>query len=313
MNPLVSVIIPCYDAERWVAEAVRSCLEQTYQPLEIIVIDDGSTDKSLEILRSFGSAITIETGENRGGNHARNRGFALSSGRYIQFLDADDYLLPEKIARQVAFLETTGADAVYGDWRHRHHRPNGKSYLDKVVCSGAHDDVLEALLSRWWVAPATLLFKREVVGDCGGWDESLRAAQDTDFIMRVALAGAKILYQPGCFAVYRRYGNVTVSTSNISRWLESHCRVLNTVEAALANSQRLTTRYKQALAISYFYLARVYYDVDKTKYKELLDRVLTLHPEFQPHETLLYNTTQRWFGFMAADRLDSGIRRFRNT
>lgn len=94
---MVSVIIPCYNAERWVAEAIQSCLDQTYSPIEVIVIDDGATDRSLEVIKSFGQRIRWETGPNRGGNCARNRGLALSKGQYVQFLDADDYLLPEKL------------------------------------------------------------------------------------------------------------------------------------------------------------------------------------------------------------------------
>src|ERR1700722_9877011 len=104
---LVSIIIPCYNAERWVQEAVESCLNQSYPNIEIIVVDDGSTDRSLEILRRYGPRIKLKSGPNRGGNVARNQGFALSSGRYIQYLDADDYLEPDKIARQVRFLDET--------------------------------------------------------------------------------------------------------------------------------------------------------------------------------------------------------------
>src|SRR3954451_21632885 len=93
-NRLVSIIIPCYNAERWLNESIDSCLRQTYRPLEIVVVDDGSTDKSLQILMSYGSRIKYVTGPNRGGNHARNTGFALTKGEYVQFLDADDYILP---------------------------------------------------------------------------------------------------------------------------------------------------------------------------------------------------------------------------
>src|SRR4029450_6412226 len=136
MDRLVSVIIPCYNAERWIGEGIQSCLNQTYAPIEVIVIDDGSTDRSLEVIKSFGNKIRWETGPNCGGNHARNRGFSISSGHYIQFLDADDYLLPEKIARQVGFLEESGVDVVYGDWRHEHFGPNGSSWLEEIAISG---------------------------------------------------------------------------------------------------------------------------------------------------------------------------------
>ncbi|HEX4350906.1 MAG TPA: glycosyltransferase, partial [Verrucomicrobiae bacterium] len=80
MSPLVSIIIPCYNAERWVKQSIQSALDQNYSPVEIIVIDDGSTDQSLEVIKSFGDKITWETGPNLGANHARNRGLDLAKG-----------------------------------------------------------------------------------------------------------------------------------------------------------------------------------------------------------------------------------------
>ena len=80
----------------------------------------------MEIIKSYGDKVIWETGPNCGGNHARNRGFALSKGEYIQYLDADDYLKPEKIERQVNFLKETSADIVYGDWQHQYHEARRK-------------------------------------------------------------------------------------------------------------------------------------------------------------------------------------------
>jgi glycosyltransferase involved in cell wall biosynthesis len=306
---LVSVIIPCYNAEIWIAEAIDSCLSQTYPHIEVIVVDDGSTDGSLALAESYSKEIRIETGPNQGGNHARNRGFRKSRGEYIQFLDADDYLLPEKIQRQVGFLEEFGADVVYGDWRHRFHEPDGSSHLGEVQISGEQVDVLESLLAGWWVAPVALLWRRRVVVESGGWDEALTAAQDRDFFTMVALSGSDIRYQSGCHSVYRRYGNVTVSTSNTARWLENSQQVLEKAERKLQATSQLLMPYRRALATSYFRLARNYYDVERSRYDQLLDRALELCPGFQPAESPLYDAAYRLFGFRMADRLASYKRR----
>ena len=311
MTQLVSVIIPCFNAERWIGETIQSCLNQTYAPIEIIVIDDGSTDRSLEVIKSFGNRVRWESGQNRGGNHARNRGFAISSGRYIQFLDADDYLLPKKIPRQVAFLEASGADVVYGDWRHEHFLPDGSSQLEEIAVSGAQEDVLSALLSGWWVAPAALLFRRHVLEKTGGWDESLAAAQDRDLFISIAMTDAKIAYQPGCYSIYRRYGHDTVSTGSRMRWLDNHCRVLDKAAAALNVAERMKSEYRRALASSYFHLARNYFDRDRKKYRETMEKVLMLEPEFQPRESAIYGLAKRMFGFSAAESLASWKRRLR--
>ena len=95
-TPLVSIVIPCYNAERYVGEAIESALDQTYPHKEVIVIDDGSTDSSLEVIRSFGNHLRWETAPNRGGSAARNRGLELARGELIQFLDADDLLHARK-------------------------------------------------------------------------------------------------------------------------------------------------------------------------------------------------------------------------
>jgi glycosyltransferase involved in cell wall biosynthesis len=298
-----SVIIPCHNAERWIGEAVDSCLNQTYQPIEIVAVDDGSTDASLAVLRSYGAAIKLLSGPNRGGNHARNHGFAHSRGEYIQFLDADDYLLPEKIGRQVAFLEQTGADVVYGDWLHRFEHPDGTSTLSEESIAGEQLDVLEALLAGWWTANMTLLTRRHVVERCGGWDESIKVGQDRDFFVMVSILGVDIRYQPGCHSVYRRYGDVTLSTSSRRIWSEEHLRVLEKAEHQLAATGRFVPRYRVAMAKSYFHLARAYYDLDAATYERLLEKTLELSPDFRPDESRLYNAVWRLSGFAGAEKL----------
>ena len=100
---LVSILIPCFNAEKWVAQAIESALAQTWSEKEVIVVDDGSTDNSLEIIRRFDGRIRWESGPNRGGGAARNRLLELASGEWLQYLDADDFLLPQKLERQIEF------------------------------------------------------------------------------------------------------------------------------------------------------------------------------------------------------------------
>jgi glycosyltransferase involved in cell wall biosynthesis len=303
MEKLVSVIIPCFNAEKWLAEAIDSCLRQTYPNIEIIVIDDGSTDKSLEIIKSYGNQIIWESLPHQGGNHARNRAFVLSRGDYIQYLDADDYILPEKIERQVRFLEETGADVVYGDWRFQHHY-NGKSYLDKIEVTEAQTDILESLLANWWTAVASLLYTRTVVENSGGWDESFLAGQDRDFFISVAINDAKVVYQPGCYSVYRRYGNVTVSTRSITVWVKSHYLVLEKAEKKLLNLKKLSIKYRYALAKSYFDLGRESLFFDYSQYLRYLEKALITFPDFKVNsKKAVYKLVQNICGFRQAEKI----------
>src|SRR5215217_4540128 len=113
---LTSIVIPCYNAARFVVKTLESAFSQTYTLTEIIVVDDGSTDGSAELIRAYGNRVKAEFGPNRGGGAARNRGTALACGEFIQYLDADDLLMPDAIEKRVAALQQSTADVAYSDF-----------------------------------------------------------------------------------------------------------------------------------------------------------------------------------------------------
>ncbi|KMW69958.1 glycosyltransferase family 2 protein [Limnoraphis robusta] len=314
MKDSVSIIIPCYNAEKWLREAIDSCLQQTYSPIEIIVIDDGSTDNSLEIIKSYGDKLIWETGKNRGGNYARNRGFALSKGKYIQYLDADDYILPEKIEKQVYYLEETGADVVYGDWRFQYHLPKGKISLSEINICGPHEDFLEFLISGQypWLTTIVPLFRRAVVANSQGWDENIKSGQDRDFFISIALKNAKIFYQPGCYSIHRKYGNITVSTSNKARWLEQNLLIMAKTEKKLADSHRLSLKYRKALARSYFTLITYWCSyLGYSNYTQILYKVRSLDQDFEPSYSKIYRLFYPIFKFYIAGVLFKFLKDFK--
>src|SRR5436190_19861081 len=112
MEPLVSILIPAYNAERWIADTIRSELAQTLPRREIIIVDDGSRDQTLQVAQQFASSknVSVVTQENQGASAARNKAFELCQGDYIQWLDADDLLSPAKIARQVEASDRYGSE-----------------------------------------------------------------------------------------------------------------------------------------------------------------------------------------------------------
>jgi glycosyltransferase involved in cell wall biosynthesis len=304
MTKLVSIIIPCFNTSKWLPQAIESCLQQTYSNIEIIVIDDGSTDNSLEIIKSYSNQITWQSIPHSGGNYARNLALKLATGEYIQFLDADDYILPEKIERQVTFLESTGADVVYGDWQHQFHLVDGTTFLGEVKISGKQTDILESLLGIWWVALAGILYQRTAIDNSDGWDENLPIAQDRDFFISVVMNGAKVEYQPGCYSIYRHYGNVTVSTSSKSNWIASHCVVMEKAERKLLTVDKLSANYRRALASCYFALARDALFIDYSQYLQLLEAALTRYPNFEGNsQKPIYNKIRRIFGFRRTEKI----------
>jgi glycosyltransferase involved in cell wall biosynthesis len=218
MLPLVSIIIPCYNSEFFLQEAIASALNQTYSNVEIIVIDDGSTDGSLKIIHSFGDKIRWETGENRGAPLARNRGIELAKGEYIKFLDADDVLLPNCIESQVSQLTQLSSDnkvIVYGDaiWVNQ----DGEllpSY--PILPRQPNQDAIAHILAN---SPLTScpLHKREYLLEIGGFNPSLPRGQEYDLHLRLVLAGVEFMYYPGSVYKYREYvDNIRISQRGYS-------------------------------------------------------------------------------------------------
>ena len=190
----VSILIPCFNAEDYVGEAIESALNQTYRDIEVVVVDDGSKDGSVEVLKSFGERIRYEAAPNRGACAARNRAFELSQGVFVQYLDADDLLCPEKIETQLPLLKNGPADLVFckgyifGDGKPE--RPKKRAIKDPTGI-----DPFVYCLSQGLATEGPLI-KRSIIEKVGGFDEALRRGQEWDFHVRLAAAGARIALVP---------------------------------------------------------------------------------------------------------------------
>lgn len=187
-HPRVSIIIPCWNAGRYVLTSVLSALGQTYPNTEVIVVDDGSTDGSIETLAPVENRIEIISRENRGACAARNAGLEHASGAFIKFLDADDFLFPEAIERQLQALHELESDQFTIGRAFRLHEetgiiePHGRRSSQAIL----HAD-LESLMIEVPVNSCAL-YRRHMVEAIGGFRE-LRTRQDFDFFVRMVLAG----------------------------------------------------------------------------------------------------------------------------
>ena len=190
MGKLVSVIIPVYNYARFVGRAVDSVLAQTYSPVECVVVDDGSTDDTPQVLARYGDRIRAIRQENRGLSAARNTGIRAARGEYVAILDSDDYFRPDKLAKQVALIESApGLGAVGCDVQHVDR--DGKELYRRHFADppAALDAQLRAVATRQaWVGGSGSggLFPRSVFDQVGLFDETLRAAEDWDMWLRIA-------------------------------------------------------------------------------------------------------------------------------
>ena len=211
MKPLVSILIPAYNAEEWIADTIRSALEQTWLNKEIIIVDDGSTDRTLSIARKFASnKLAVHTQVNQGAPHARNRAFSLCQGAYIQWLDADDLLSPHKIERQMEALARDGNSrtALSSGWGCFRYRPRRTVFEPTLLwCDLSPVEwLLRKMEHNLHMQTATWLASRELTETAGPWDVRLRRDQDGEFFCRVLLASAGTRFVPDAFVYYRSTG-----------------------------------------------------------------------------------------------------------
>lgn len=243
-HPLVSIIIPCYNAERYVAEAIQSALDQTYPNKEVIVIDDGSTDGSLEVIKSFGHKIRWETCPNRGGSAARNRGIELARGEFIQFLDADDLLHPEKLERQAPVVLAHPGDVVYCDFV-RQDISSG-AYLEVVRNQQRGEDAVVFAVAHKRLSTPAPLHRKDNLESVGGFNIALPCSQEYDLHIRMACRGFGFRHVPEVLYVNRQRPN-SVSADCV-RVFEQHERIIKQAYETLRSWGTLTDERARALA-----------------------------------------------------------------
>ncbi len=185
--PHVSTIIPAYNAQDFIAETIESALAQTHAEHEIIVVDDGSTDQTCEIVQSFGDRVCLIRQENAGPATARNKGAAMASGEWLAFLDADDLWTSEKLERQLTVTAMNGVQIVYTDRENIGHCEH-VSKLQSNDVELREGDIFEALLLGNFITQSSVLIARKLFEDLGGFDESpdMKAVEDWDLWIRVA-------------------------------------------------------------------------------------------------------------------------------
>jgi glycosyltransferase involved in cell wall biosynthesis len=203
VSVLVSVIIPCYNQAGYLGKAIESLLAQTYRPIEIVVVDDGSTDETPAVMDRYAARIKAVRQANAGLAGARNAGLAVAAGELVAFLDADDFLFPDTVEQHVAtLLSHPEASVSYGGCVHV---DGADRELGRVTPKPLPDDALTALLSANRFPVHAAMVRRQAAENVGGFDSSLATCEDWDWWIRLASAGHRFVAAPGAWAVYRRH------------------------------------------------------------------------------------------------------------
>jgi len=256
---LVSVVIPCYNAAPFVAETIESVLSQSYGAVEIVAVDDASTDASWSVIERYADRVrTLRLPANRGGSHARNRGAELTRGEYLMFLDSDDLIAPDTLERLVATArDQPGVTAICAWERLRKVEGSWIAGPADVPLPSPEADPLPQWLESRWVPPCAVLWRREVYERTGGWDEEVSYDDDGDLMMRSFVRGARLAIADGGRAYYRDHGanRLSVGTDfSSAAKLRSGMRVVEKLGEELTERGELE-RYAVAIGVRYHRLA----------------------------------------------------------
>lgn len=309
------MVIPCRDAERWIGETVASALDQPGVDLEVIVVDDGSRDASRDRVREIGDGRVALLAEPHGGaSRARNQGTARARGAYLQYLDADDALLPGALSARLAALEGSGADVAYADWVRWEPDDGGEGggFRAGAVTArrlGARPDV-ELFTDAWW-PPGALLYRRTLVDRIGPWREDLPVIQDARFLLDAALCGGRFVHVPGIGLRYRVLPGASLSRRDPRAFLDDCYRNALDVHARWARDDTLDGPRRAALLQVYGYLARSYYPHDRARFDALWARLSALDPAYRPAGPRSLRALSGLVGYPRAERVALAWRRLK--
>jgi glycosyltransferase involved in cell wall biosynthesis len=212
----VSILIPAFNAQEWIADTLRSAIAQTWDRKEILVVDDGSRDQTLAIARQFESdCLKVVTQQNQGAAAARNRAFSLSQGSYIQWLDADDLMAPDKITKQMEALDHSASKLTllsgsWGRFMYRYYRAN---FVPTALwCDLSPVEwLIRKMRQNLYMQTASWLVSRELTDAAGPWDTRLLGDDDGEYFCRVLLACDGVRFVPEAKVYYRASGAGSLS------------------------------------------------------------------------------------------------------
>jgi glycosyltransferase involved in cell wall biosynthesis len=255
--------------------------------------------------------VTVVEQAPAGASRARTAGTALTRGAYIQYLDADDFLLPGALRFRVDALEASGADVAYSDWL-RYERGRDGVFRDVELVTrrlGARPD-LEFLRGAWW-PPGALLYRRSMVDGIGAWREDLPVIQDARFQLDAALHGGRFVHVPGPGLRYRVHGPASLSRRDPVAFLRDCLHNAADLHARWEHEGGLDVERRRALVDVYGQIARGAYAQDRPLFRGAYDRLLALEPNYRPAGPQSLRLAALVVGYPGAERLAFAWRRLK--
>jgi glycosyltransferase involved in cell wall biosynthesis len=299
--PLVSVLIPCYNAEKYVGETLESVFRQSWPDIEVIVVDDGSTDRSAAVIRSFARPnLRLIRQENRGQTAALNVCCSQATGDYVQYLDADDLIEPDKIARQMERLRAAPRCIGSAEWGRFSRTPRETRFQREPVWRDLRPIDWLTLSGFVMMFPALWLIPMPIVRAIGPWREDLTLNNDAEYFTRALLASDSVLFCPGARCHYRSGIVGSLSGTRSLGALASKFKVLDLCESYVRAAED-SERVRRCFALSWQQFAHFSYPYDCPIATRALERAGALHPvRIRPDGGLRFRALSRMIGWRTA-------------
>lgn len=263
---LVSILIPSFNSENYISEAIQSAVNQTYPHIEVIIVDDGSTDNSFQIAKSFESdQLKVYQQQQKGACAARNLAFEKSSGEYIQYLDADDLLTPNKIESQIKLFNEFGDKIITNcKWGRFSNAPKKVKWEHQFINHNFETPtewITDSWMGKGMAQTAVWLTTRHLIEKAGPWDESLTINQDGEFFSRVLMQAEAIKFSEDAGVYYRSeiVGSITQNKNQSKTKAESLLKSYQSYEKVLAIKDNEDVR--KALGNNYLNFIYQFYNI----------------------------------------------------
>lgn len=310
-GPLVSILIPVYNCEQWISYAIESALAQTWPNKEIVLLDDGSTDRSCNVIAHYEKQVRVESHSNRGQNASRNRLTELSRGEWLVYLDADDELAPDCVARKMELARD--AEAVFGTMEWATFQGSNKVYSE-IRTAVDYADPWEAFF--WWRYPNTssFVFRRDALLEAGGWDEEVKNC--TDYVLYLAMlrTGSRFRAAPESKSLYRNWSEAQATNEAPIRKVRTRLEVMWGAASELSLVGGLTPERKRDFQNATLGNIRILAVHDLNLARQEHQKLSQFDPTFRPSHSIfssLYTKTYNCFGFETAEWLANLSRPFR--
>ncbi|MFL6212853.1 MAG: glycosyltransferase family 2 protein [Blastocatellia bacterium] len=303
MRDLVSILIPCYNSAPWIGRAIETALAQTWPNKEVVVLDDGSTDGSFEVIQQYASQIRVARQANRGQNASRNRLTELSRGAWLAYLDADDEMSPDCVEKKMEFAQE--ADAVYGTVEVACFLDLEKTRYTVQTAETFADPIVAAF---WWSYPNTssFMFRKAAVLDVGGWNAEIKNCTDYDLYFKLLIKNKRFRAAPESQTLYRQWSTSQAVYQDPQRKLRTRLQVLWHAAHEFDAAGLLNNERREAFEQAAFGVVRMLYNFNPVVAHREYAKLIGWNPRFHPTAKTFsptYRSVYKLAGFAVTEHL----------